>query len=131
MLTLIGLNTGGWSARGAVVDAMHHRFREKLDEADIDTVGMCANLRNRKSYEELTIRPSGAVHMEIDVKELLNKTFGVWKCLDNKIFAAAWVAVGLFDRSHFPCLADASIKDYVDPSGFQNLSGRLRGLSVV
>lgn len=67
---------GGWSSHGQPVDQCHSQFRRVLAQSDVESVGQCRNLRERK--RTLTVFHGGYI---LTMSSCIN--MDVVKCLCN------------------------------------------------
>ncbi|CAJ1437547.1 unnamed protein product [Effrenium voratum] len=95
------LMPGGWSAHGQPVDQLHGTLRRQIRKLDLCSVGMTADLRARKAFQEMDLRSSGHVYMSVKGwSEVVDMTLEAWNSLERKVFQSAWLLCGLFDWPH-------------------------------
>ena len=93
-------NPGGWSSHGQPVDQLHASYRRKIRDLDVESVGMCQDLRKRPSFESLDIRPTGQVKRDVcDWEGVVKLSYQAWCLLDRRVFQAAWVVCGYVDQA--------------------------------
>ncbi len=60
---------GGWSSHGQPVDQCHSQFRRVLAQRDMDSVGQCRNLRDRKRtltvFHGATLTMRSCINMDV------------------------------------------------------------------
>ena len=71
---------GGWSACNQPVDQLHHILRGRLDLVDCGEAGFCADIRSRKRYQDMPIKPTGQPgHPAVNTASLAERTLLAWK----------------------------------------------------
>ncbi|CAK9022189.1 unnamed protein product [Durusdinium trenchii] len=101
---------GGWSAHGQPCDQFHATLRDRIRQADLRSVGMGGDLRQRAQYHEVDLRACGQLVRTADNWEgVVNLTLGAWESMPRRVFSSAWLVCGYFDQSHFQNFLGAEV----------------------
>ena len=101
---------GGWSAHGQPCDQFHATLRDRIRRADLRSVGMGGDLRQRAQYHEVDLRACGQLVRTADNWEgVVNLTLGAWESMPRRVFSSAWLVCGYFDQSHFQNFLGAEV----------------------
>ena len=83
-VTMADPQSGGWSACAQPCDQVHHLLRARLDLVDASEAGCYADLRSRRRYDEMAVRPSGQpMHQKIDTVTLIDRSVHAWESMSQ------------------------------------------------